>query len=44
VVVSRAIVDATIYGGRGRWPLRTRTTSERRDVGWQAVRSVAASG
>jgi hypothetical protein len=44
VVVARNVVDATIYGARRQWPLRSTTTYEQRNGTWQAVRSVAEGG
>lgn len=42
-MTTRNVVDATIYGSRRDWPLRSTTRYELRDGSWLAVRSVAES-
>lgn len=43
-VITRNLVDATIYGSRGTWPLESTTTYRRDAAGdWKAVRSAATT-
>lgn len=42
-LVGRHNVDATIYGGRGRWPLQLTTDFEHRQGQWLATRMVATT-
>ena len=42
-VLSRHVVDSTIYGGRGRWNLQLATEFARRDGAWIATRMVAST-
>jgi hypothetical protein len=41
VAVTRSLVDATIYGSRGTWPLESTTTYVRDGGTWKAQRSRA---
>jgi ketosteroid isomerase-like protein len=43
VLVTRNLVDATIYGSRGTWPLQATTTYARIGHAWKAVSSQAAT-
>jgi Domain of unknown function (DUF4440) len=43
VLVTRNLVDATIYGSRGTWPLESTTTYARIGGAWKAIRSAATT-
>ncbi|WP_314192430.1 nuclear transport factor 2 family protein [uncultured Arthrobacter sp.] len=43
VAVTRSLVDATIYGSRGTWPLESTTTYVRDGGTWKAVHSRAGT-
>jgi len=40
---AKALVDATIYGGRATWPLLSRTTFALTPEGWKAISSEATT-
>src|SRR4051812_13268427 len=43
VLVGQSVVDATIWGSRGTWPLQLTSRYKRRDGGWIAVTTRATT-
>ena len=43
ILDAKALVDATIYGGRATWPLRSRTAFALTPEGWKAMSSEATT-